>query len=94
MNAEERLRNSFVSFEVDDARTEATLCMRDRSRLLFRHRVDERWAKADSTGGVEKTLAEETLAAIAIFRLNARHLEISFQDGSRWELPFRGEWRL
>jgi hypothetical protein len=59
--------------------------------LCFCHRVGERWAKAV---GSEQTpeqggIAEQVLAGIVMFRLNARHLDVQFADGSRWENRFR-----
>jgi hypothetical protein len=80
------LRQSFSTLEVNDEFTEAVVGMRDGSRLRFRHRVGERWAKAEGAG-----LAGEVLALIGIFRLNGKHLDLEFADGSRWEARFRGQ---
>jgi hypothetical protein len=79
-------RESFVSLEVNGEFTEAVVGMRDGSRLCFCHRVGERWAKAVGDG--EAALAGRVLPLIALFRLNARHLDVHFHDGSRWEAPF------
>jgi len=35
------------------------------------------------------SLACQVLPLIALFRLNAKHLEVEFADGGRWEAPFR-----
>jgi hypothetical protein len=86
MSAVDLLRSSFVSLEVSADFSEAVLSMRDESRLSFCHRVGERWAKADGSG--DDTLAGRVLARIALFRLNARHLDVQLDDGSRWEAPF------
>ena len=67
--------------------TEAVLTMRDGSRLCFRHCVGERWAKA--TGSGEAALAGQLLPLIGTFRLNGKHLDIQFADGSRWEMRLR-----
>ena len=61
--------------------------MRDDSRLCFCHRVGERRAKAE---GAEGGLAGRMLPLIALFRLNARHLDVQFGDGTRWEMRFPG----
>ena len=91
MTAETLLRASFVSLEVDASFTEAALLMRDGSRLCFCHRVGERWAKAVDVGGAssDACLAGQVLSLISLFRLNGRHLDVRFDDGSRWEAPFR-----
>jgi len=91
MTAEELLRQSFVSLEVNGEFTEAVLLMQDGSQLCFCHRVGERWAKAVDAGAVESgsTLAGRVLSLVSLFRLNAKHLDVRFDDGSRWEAPFR-----
>jgi hypothetical protein len=80
------LRDSFIGLEVNDERTEATVLLRDESRLHFRHSVDQR--QAEATGGADASDAGRILATIAMFRLNRRHLDIAFADGSRWEALF------
>jgi hypothetical protein len=91
MTHEEFLRDAFMALEVNDTFSGAVLTMRDGSRLRFRHRVGERWAKATGADGDESEagLAGRVLAAVALFRLNGKHLDIQFQDGSRWEARFR-----
>jgi len=91
MTSEETLRSALVTVESDGRFTEAVLCFRDKSRLCFCHRVGERWAKAlgpekreDASG-----LAGELLGHITMFRLNAKHLDIQFADGSRWDEPLQ-----
>ena len=61
--------------------------LQDNSRLCFCHRVGERWAKAVGPGQREDEtgLAGELLSAMTMFRLNAKHLDIQFEDGSRWD---------
>jgi hypothetical protein len=80
------LRSTYVSLEVNADFTETLLALRDDSRLCFRHRVGERTATATS----DTALAGQVLAKIARFRLNARHLDVQFEDGSRWETLFGG----
>ncbi len=77
------LRGVFVALEVNGDCTEAELRLRDDSRLRFCHRVGARQAEALGGGA-----ASEVLARIARFRLNRRHLDITFADGSRWEALF------
>ena len=85
------LRGSFVALDVNDAFSEAVLTMCDGSRLDFRHHVGERMVQA--TGGdaaPDAAYAAQVLSRIARFRLNAKHLDIQFVDGSRWESLFGG----
>jgi hypothetical protein len=81
------LRGSFAALEVNADYTEAVLSLNDQSRLCFCHRVGERWAKAVGPDRAEASaaLAEQLLALIAMFRLNRKHLDVQFTDGSRWE---------
>ena len=92
MTAEELFRGSFASLEVSGDFTEAVLTMRDGSRLSFCHRVGERRAGAAGSGETsgEGGLAGRMLPLIATFRLNARHLDVRFHDGGRWEASFGG----
>ena len=87
MISADTLRTSLRAVEVDEAFTEAVLQLHDNSRLCFCHRVDERWAKSVGASGREDEagLAGELLSVITMFRLNAKHLDIQFQDGSRWD---------
>jgi hypothetical protein len=93
MTGEEALREAFASLEVNEDFSEAVLRMRDGSRLCFRHRVGERWARAEAAPESEDDpLAGRVLPLIDLFRLNAKHLDVRFKDGSRWEARFGG-WR-
>ena len=91
MTSAETLRMGLVAVEANDQFSEAVLRLHDRTRLCFCHRVDERWAKAvgpdqrESEGG----LAADLLAGIQMFRLNSKHLDIQFEDGSRWDEPLQ-----
>jgi hypothetical protein len=82
------LRQVFVSLDVNDDFTEAALHLADGSVLRFRHCVSERWVRATAadSGGA---FAERILGDTARFRLNGKHLDIQFADGSRWEARFR-----
>lgn len=91
MTHAEALQDSIQSVQVNEDFTEAVLRLSDESRLCFCHRVDERSAKAIGPENDETRpgLAGEFLNAIQQFRLNAKHLDILFQDGSRWDEPLR-----
>jgi hypothetical protein len=81
------LRQALDRAEANSEFSEAALTLRDGTRLCFCHRVGERWAKAVGPEGreTEPGLAGELLTGMAMFRLNAKHLDIQFDDGSRWE---------
>jgi hypothetical protein len=91
MTQDQFLRQAFTAIEVNDDYSEAVIRMGDQSGLFFCHRVGERWARATDANGQEKesTVAAQVLSQIAMFRLNAKHLDIQFADGSRWEARFR-----
>jgi hypothetical protein len=90
--SDELLRRSFIAIEVNAEFSEATVVLRDRSKLDFCHRVGERWVRSADADGCDNpaTLAAKILAAIAGFRLNAKHLEIQFSDSSSWEFRLPG----
>ena len=85
MTCAKTLSDSLISAEVNEDFTEAALALRDKSKLCFCHRVNERWSKAVGETEEETGMAGELLAAVTMFRLNARHLDIRFNDGSRWD---------
>ena len=91
MTDADKLRAGFSAVEVNADFSEAVLRLRDDSRLCVCHRVGERWAKAlPPADGARGSLADQALASITRFRLNAKHLDIQFADGSRWEIAFSG----
>jgi hypothetical protein len=92
MSTVELLRESLAGVEANADFTEAVVSLRDGSRLCFCHRVGERWARAVSPSGneTEPGVAGQVLAVILRFRLNAKHLEVEFPEGERWEARFRG----
>ena len=78
-------RKWFAGIEVlDSAFSVAEVSFADGSRLLFRHSVGVRTAELAAPGE-----AMELLGTIERFRLNAKHLDVSFKDGSSWEARFR-----
>jgi hypothetical protein len=83
-------RSVFRSIEVNSDYSEAVLVLEDDSRLKFCHRVGQRTARATGPGEMmgDATLAGAALLTIVLFRLNARHLDVQFSDGSRWETLF------
>jgi hypothetical protein len=87
MTREETLRRELLAVEANENFTEAIMLFNDNSRLCFCHRVRERWAKAIGPEHREEEagLAGELLSAMTMFRLNAKHLDIQFEDGSRWD---------
>jgi hypothetical protein len=87
MTRADTLQAALSHVEANETFSEAVLRLGDGSRLCFCHRVGERWAKAvgPEQRETEAGLAGELLAAITKFRLNAKHLDISYEDGSRWD---------
>ncbi len=85
MPADELLRRVFVSLEVNEDCTAATLVATDGSCLQFRHSVGERWVRATSVEAAAASEAQQVLSSLARFRLNRKHLDLFFSDGSRWE---------
>jgi hypothetical protein len=89
MGYADTFRDSVASVEVNAAYSEALISLSDGSRLAFRHTVQERWVKAFSADrDATASLANQLLPGIQKFRLNAKHLEIEFGDGGRWERRF------
>ena len=87
MTSEETLRRALLNIVANENFTEAVMRFRDNSRLCFCHRVGARWAKAVDPGqrGAKAGQAGKLLSAMSMFRLNAKHLDIQFEDGSRWD---------
>ncbi len=85
MSNADALRRAFRGLEVNHDFSEAVLVFEDASRLLFCHRVGQRTANAE---GADASVAREVLSSLTLFRLNARHLDLQFSDGTRWEALF------
>jgi hypothetical protein len=87
MTSAQRLTAELDSVSAAEQFTFAVMQFRDGSRLHFCHRVDERWVHAigPPPTGADPGLAGELRAAITTFRLNTKHLDIHFADGSRWD---------
>ena len=59
--------------------TEAAVFFKDGSHLTFMHSSrSNRWARPSSDG----TTADSVCRAMTQFRLNAKHLQLFFEDGS------------
>src|SRR5262245_55243930 len=62
--------------------TQAVLFFTDGSRLQFEHSSRQnRWARASE----DRTLADKVCKALRQFRLNAKHLQLFFDDDSNAE---------
>jgi hypothetical protein len=75
----EHAKRHVTRYAVNAAFTRATLDFTDGSSLEFEHTSrNNRWAHASA----DATLADEICRSIHQFRLNAKHLQLFFQDGS------------
>jgi hypothetical protein len=71
-----------VRYAVDGDFKRAALFFRDNSFLEFEHSSREnRWARPSDQG----TLADKICRSMRQFRLNAKHLQLFFDDGSEVE---------
>jgi hypothetical protein len=69
-------------YAVNGAFSRGVLDFTDGSYLQFEHtNRSNRWARASA----EATIADEICRAIQQFRLNAKHLQLFFEDGSNAE---------
>ena len=87
MNTADQLVRQLTKSDVNSSFSEAVLTLVDGTRLCFRHTVDQRWARALGSEADDATpgLATELVEQISGFRLNAKHLDIQFADGSRFD---------
>jgi hypothetical protein len=82
VNFAEYAKNKVTRYVVNAAFNQATLEFADGSQLQFEHTSrSNRWARASA----DKTVADEVCRAIYQFRLNAKHLQLFFEDGSNAE---------
>jgi len=73
------VRKDAVRYDADADFKRAALFFRDGSFIEFEHSSrDTRWARASADG----TIADKVNQRIRIFRLNAKHLQLFFEDGS------------
>ena len=79
MSIAESAKKQAARYEVNAAFNQATLHFADGSLLHFEHTSrSNRWAKASADG----TIADDICRSISQFRLNAKHLQLFFEDGS------------
>jgi len=82
-------RDSATDYIVNSDFTEATLSFRDGSSLQFVHKArDQRWARPSA----DDTIAGQVCRSLRQFRLNAKHLQLFFEDGG--EVEFFASQRL
>ena len=68
-----------IRYDVNAAFNRARLEFSDGSHLLFEHTSrSNRWARASA----DATIADEICRSIYQFRLNAKHLQLFFEDGT------------
>ena len=79
MNIAEYAKQKATQYVANTSFTQATLHFADGSELRFEHSSrTSRWAAASSEG----TVADDICRGLRQFRLNAKHLQLFFQDGS------------
>ena len=82
MNLGEYAKKKATRYEVNAAFNQAVLHFDDGSHLQFEHSSrSNRWARASA----DRTTADEICRSIQQFRLNAKHLQLFFEDGSNAE---------
>ena len=78
----ELARKDVVRYAADAEFKRAALFFTDDSFIEFEHsNRDTRWARASADG----TIADTVCRSIRIFRLNAKHLQLFFEDGTNAE---------
>lgn len=79
---DEQARKDVIRYTVNGDFKRAALFFRDSSFIEFEHSSREnRWARASADG----TIADNVCQSIRQFRLNAKHLQLFFEDGSSVE---------
>jgi hypothetical protein len=75
-------RRNAIEYVVNPAFTQATLRFADGSHIQFEHTSrSNRWAHASAPG----TVADDICRSLSQFRLNAKHLQLFFDDGTNAE---------
>ena len=76
---DELARGQAARYVVNGEFNKAVLFFKDGSYLRFEHTSREnRWASASA----DATIADQICKSLRQFRLNAKHLQLFFQDGS------------
>jgi hypothetical protein len=82
VNLAEYAKTRVTQYAVNAEFNRGVLDFNDGSSLQFEHTSrTNRWARASADG----TVAEEVCRSIHQFRLNAKHLQLFFEDGSNVE---------
>jgi hypothetical protein len=75
----EYVKKQATQYVVNSEFNQATLHFADGSQLQFEHTSrTNRWAKASA----DATVADDVCKFLRQFRLNAKHLQLFFEDGS------------
>lgn len=79
MTLDEVTRTNAVELSANQGFTRAVLTFDDGSHIRFEHSSRQnRWAQASDDG----TIADKICLALSQFRLNAKHLQLFFEDGT------------
>jgi hypothetical protein len=82
MDFAEYARKNAILYTVNASFNHATLDFTDGSRIEFEHTSrSNRWARASA----DATIADEVCRAVSGLRLNAKHLQLFFEDGTNAE---------
>ena len=82
------VRKDALRYDADAEFKRAALFFSDGSFIEFEHSSrNTRWARASADG----TIADKVNLWIRIFRLNAKHLQLFFEDGSDAEFVKHGK---
>jgi hypothetical protein len=72
-------KREVIRYVADRDYKRAALFFRDESFIEFEHSSrDTRWARASA----DRSMADNVCKSLRIFRLNAKHLQLFFNDGS------------
>lgn len=90
MTLAETARKDAVRYTANGEFKRGALFFRDDSFIEFEHSSrDNRWARPSADG----TMADKVCQSIRQFRLNAKHLQLFFEDGSNVEFFLNDERR-
>ena len=79
MNTQAQMaKTQIVRYLSNKEYTQAFLFFQDGSHLQFEHSVGNRWAMASTSPSMADTICN----TLKLFRLNAKHLQLYFQDDS------------
>ena len=84
INTSTTVRTRAIRYVANGQFNQAVLFFDDGSYIQFEHTSrDNRWARASTAG----SMADTCCRALHQFRLNAKHLQLYFEDGSDIEFP-------